>query len=513
MRLYVVDDTTSASDVNDEGLSSDLVRGVTAGLLEVQCQVGLVMVLEDNVDGTNVCNSGRRLQGEVDSVVSTTLQVAVTDEETKDGEKYMDWTLFFPVLQIGSDYANVGSNEEAMAAMQAVTEASLSKYIRDGFMDAKLPDTAEAYAEDQDIGDTPAPIQTEPPTEGPVTGPTPALGIPTQAPTTRPTPLPTTTPSVLGPTPVPSVCMTEKVVTLEDFEGPLDQVSQGWSGNLLRYESDGNFTQFLGRLFLGNLVMKSFRVPPQTKFLEVDFDFYKIDQSYKNGLMVIIGRGIIDFGKFLPDVDEGHRSGTTDDCGITWTLESKGPPHQIGFNKIPDEVLHATVTVPANCYDNHFKSVKIGFKMTGVFGGRGGLDNLSILAQYPCDNAPTQAPLKTTVPSSLIQKNITNPPSRERQTALPSSFIVEEQPSQERRTGLPSSFIVEQQVATEPVPIAGTMIFKPAPSIQDRRPPEQTTSKIGEVVFEESTVTPLQGTLSFDQNFAMPAPTPFDLDT
>jgi hypothetical protein len=104
--------------------------------------------------------------------------------------------------------------------------------------------------------------------------------------------------------------MTEKVVTLEDFEGPLDQVSQGWSGNLLRYESDGNFTQFLGRLFPGDLVTKSFPgIPPQTEFLKVEFDFYEIDQWYSNTLMVFIGRETIDFGKFLPDVDEGRRSG------------------------------------------------------------------------------------------------------------------------------------------------------------------------------------------------------------
>jgi hypothetical protein len=287
--------------------------------------------------------------------------------------------------------------------------------------------------------------------------------------------------------------MTEEVVAFEDFEGSQDPVSPGWSGNLLRYESDGNFTQFLGRLFPGDLVTKSFPgIPPQTEFLKVEFDFYEIDQWYSNSLMVFIGRETIDFGNFLPDVDEGRRSGITDDCGITWALESKGPPHQIGFEEIPDQVHHATATVPADCYDNFFWSVKIGFSTTGFIGGRGGLDNLSIMAQYPCDNAPTQAPRKTAVPSSLIlgENNVKNPPSRE------------------RRTEVPSSFIVEEQVATEPVPLAGTMNFKPAQPIRDGRPPEQTTSTIGEVVFEESTVTPLQGTLDFDQNFATPAPTP-----
>jgi hypothetical protein len=43
MRLYVVDDTTSASNVN-EGRFSDLLHGVNAGSLAVLCQVGLVMV-------------------------------------------------------------------------------------------------------------------------------------------------------------------------------------------------------------------------------------------------------------------------------------------------------------------------------------------------------------------------------------------------------------------------------------------------------------------------------------
>jgi hypothetical protein len=160
--------------------------------------------------------------------------------------------------------------------------------------------------------------------------------------------------------------MTGEVVFFEDFESSEDPVSPGWSGNSLQFESDGNFSHFLGRSFPEELAMKNFPgIPPQTMFLKVEFDFYEIDEWFSNNLMVFIGRETINFGKFLPNVDEGRRSGTTDDCGITWVLESQGPPRQIGFEAIPDQVHHATATVPADCYDNFFGSVKIGFATTG----------------------------------------------------------------------------------------------------------------------------------------------------
>jgi hypothetical protein len=155
MHLYIVDDTSSASYVN-EGRSDDLLQGVIAGMLEVQCNVGLVMVLEKSVDGTNACDSLKRrsLQSrQDDSVVWTTARVSVTDELKEDGEKYMNWTVVFPVLQIGAHYVDIGG-DEALVAMQAETGTALSEYIQGGDMDTKLPDTAKSYAVDQEIGDT-----------------------------------------------------------------------------------------------------------------------------------------------------------------------------------------------------------------------------------------------------------------------------------------------------------------------------------------------------------------------
>lgn len=164
-----------------------------------------------------------------------------------------------------------------------------------------------------------------------------------------------------------------------------------WGSSSL--ESDGGFTLFLGRFFPSESVTKNFaRIPAQTELLKVEFDFYEIDQWFGNNLVVSIGRETIDFGKFLPDVDEGRHTGTTVDCGITWVMESQGPPRQIGFDEIPDQIHHAVAIVPADCYDNFFGSVKIGILTTGLFGGRGGIDNLRIVAQYPCENAPAQTP-------------------------------------------------------------------------------------------------------------------------
>lgn len=130
--------------------------------------------------------------------------------------------------------------------------------------------------------------------------------------TEKPIAVPTAIPSLLGPTSVPSVCMIEEEIAFEKFEGSENPVSPGWTGNLLRFESDRGFTQFLGRLFPEDLVTKNFAgIRAQTEFLKVEFDFYEIDQWFSNNLVVSIGREIIDFGEFLPNVDEGHSAGTT----------------------------------------------------------------------------------------------------------------------------------------------------------------------------------------------------------
>jgi hypothetical protein len=132
--------------------------------------------------------------------------------------------------------------------------------------------------------------------------------------------------------------------------------------------------------------------------------------------------------------------------------------------------------------------VKIGFAMTGFMGGRGGVDNLSIMALYPCDNAPTQVPPKPEVPSTfiLVGEDATN------------------LPSQEPWTEAPSSFIGGEAGATEAIFTGGTMTFETAQPTRERRPPEQTSFLDGTV--EELPAKPQHGTLNFDQVVATPAP-------
>ena len=149
LRLYVVDDTTSASDVN-EGRASDLWNGVLAGLLEVQCKSGFVMVVEQTVEGTNACATAdptrRILQREDDSVIWASAQVSVYDDEEGE-QQYMDWTVVYSVLQSGANYLEDSNSQDgALVAMEADAMKALSGYIQDGSMDKNLPDTAKSYA-------------------------------------------------------------------------------------------------------------------------------------------------------------------------------------------------------------------------------------------------------------------------------------------------------------------------------------------------------------------------------
>lgn len=82
--------------------------------------------------------------------------------------------------------------------------------------------------------------------------------------------------------------------------------------------------------------------------------------------------------------------------------------------------------------------------MTGLIGGRGGIDNLRIVAQYLCGSAPTPTPQANTAPTTFDtgEEDVTAPPSRE------------------RRTTMPIAFVGEEEVAA---PQGGTMTFEPYP--------------------------------------------------
>lgn len=181
----------------------------------------------------------------------------------------------------------------------------------------------------------------------------------TQGPPSKPT-----APTVSIPAPSPSYeptrCMDETLLIFEDFESGS---APEWSIN--RVESSRGFTSFLGRLGPKDLTSKKFFNIPVASSLKISFDFYEIDnwEDPSDCFFAYISDQKLDFGNFKASADEGKKRGKTD-CGITWTIESKDSPKQIGFrnddNRFRGDQIHRVVAiVPSSCsvYNNGILSI------------------------------------------------------------------------------------------------------------------------------------------------------------
>lgn len=182
MELSVSDPTVTAADVS-EGRANTLLDGVLAGLLEVQCRIHYIMVLDNSVDGTRACpdaSSSRALQPVSEAsrddypVVWTMSRVNVEDYQDEKGNALLYWQVAFPVLEIGAAYSNWAVGQGAKATEEEeVSDTALNgmyedayyatqKYIQRGYMDQQLPETATAVA---DPSATPVPAPGAVPSE------------------------------------------------------------------------------------------------------------------------------------------------------------------------------------------------------------------------------------------------------------------------------------------------------------------------------------------------------------
>ena len=236
----------------------------------------------------------------------------------------------------------------------------------------------------------------------------------TQGPPSKPT-----APTVSIPAPSPSYeptrCVDETLLIFEDFESGS---APEWSIN--RVESSGGFTSFLGRLGPKDLTSKKFFNIPVASSLKISFDFYEIDnwEDPTDCFFAYISDQKLDFGNFKASADEGKKRGKTD-CGITWTMESKDSPKQIGFrnddNRFRRDQIHRVVAiVPSSCsvYNNGILSIAFeALTNESVNNEAAGVDNLRIVAQNPCGDTPAPfsggspegTPMTTSVPGISIR--------------------------------------------------------------------------------------------------------------
>ena len=221
---------------------------------------------------------------------------------------------------------------------------------------------------------TPAPVwmvPTKPPTVATTPGPT---AVSTNAPTVAATPGSTAGPTfaptevatagpttattapaaaTAGPTSatVPTTCVSEQVVSFEDFE---INGKVGWTNGKL--SKCDYFTRFLGRY--GSADADPFKtytgIPTDGSSVVVEFDFYEIDSWEKiqgDAAYINIDGVQIPIGIFDALTDEGATSASVGDIQITTV--SQGAPAQHCFRKQVDKKWydqkhHVKVTLPSS---------------------------------------------------------------------------------------------------------------------------------------------------------------------
>ena len=176
MEMSISEPTVSAADVN-EGRANTLLNGVLAGMLEIQCRIHYIMVLDDSLDATRACPETfeqRALQAVGDGskddfpVVWTMSRVFAEDYQDEKGDTLMYWTVAFPVLDIGKEYTQWAVeksnttdekvvNGTALEGMYEDSYYALQKYIQRGYMEKKLSSTATAVADPSNDDEEAAP--------------------------------------------------------------------------------------------------------------------------------------------------------------------------------------------------------------------------------------------------------------------------------------------------------------------------------------------------------------------
>jgi hypothetical protein len=189
-----------------------------------------------------------------------------------------------------------------------------------------------------------------------------------------------------------SICVEEKVVIEDNFEGGL---SEGWFNG--KVDECPALSKFLGRFIKDDLnPYKTFTVPTDAQFLTLEFDFYEIDSWDKdNGegpdcfyaYIDAVRRTKLDFGAFDSVDDEGLSTGETD--GISWQRRSKARPAAVCFgaadSSFNDQIHHVKATIPKEFFKNGELYVEFYALLSGGLNDESaGVDNIKITAHYDC---------------------------------------------------------------------------------------------------------------------------------
>ena len=300
----------------------------------------------------------------------------------------------------------------------------------------------------QPIVKTPQPTPTKRPTPQPVATtarptPQPVIRTPRPTPTKRPTPQPvaktdrpspsTDRPTTRGPT--TAGCVPSVTVHQEDFE---DGLLTGWRNGLIAEAPV--FTKFLGRYANENSgpgkdPFKEFEnIPKDAAFVVLHFDFYEIDSwnaSQRDYACVVIDHKAIDLGTFDEKANESGRRGTRH--GMSFHINSRAPPLQIGFSRSLDQIHRVKVTIPRNFYQRDGK-LKIMFQVRVNMpkeNESGGFDNIRLVAKFDCDSS-------TARPAGQVTRQPTARPTRNPTPGgcVPSVVIYQEN----FETGLPAGW-------------------------------------------------------------------------
>ncbi|CCH50062.1 protein of unknown function [Pseudodesulfovibrio piezophilus C1TLV30] len=189
--------------------------------------------------------------------------------------------------------------------------------------------------------------------------------------------------------------ITDVVSYANDFE----HGATGWSNNTVT-ETDGVFTDFLGRFGTGDSTVKTFDVVDGADSVTIDFDMYEIDSWTQtdnawghddliitvdgNDITIPLERSNMDYS----DEDNAVvRTGTveTESGTITWTFTATEPgTTNKGFGSYEDQIHHVTLTI-----ENPGDSVTLGLGSTlneALNNESFGIDNIVVNASDDAGN-------------------------------------------------------------------------------------------------------------------------------
>ena len=184
-----------------------------------------------------------------------------------------------------------------------------------------------------------------------------------------------------------SSCTPPKVISFEDFE---NGETTGWAHG--RTSKSAGFTQFLGRYGKDDgtkYPSKTFSsIPTDAKEIVLEFSFLEIDtwDDFSDTFRVKVDDQVVSLGKFDSGKNEDRRTGKSH--GVSFRIDSEGPPTNINYKVFSDQIHHVTMTIPPTYFaqDGELQITFQAIVNENLENESAGYDNVKLTAMYECED-------------------------------------------------------------------------------------------------------------------------------